>query len=118
MNSVWFSNGVRDSFGGLRTVFYCLFLLLPLYSVSEGPAKAQGQPHEAGMGAPPPPLLEAHARFTAFSSPERRLFGTLPVAGYLAAAKPFWNTVLPLLVTPEVGYKDLAMFQQWRLEGG
>ena len=118
MARFWFSNGVKDSFGSLRTVFYCLFLLLPFYSVSESPAKSPGQPHEAGMGAPPPPLLESHPRLTTFSSPERRLLGTLPVTGYLAAVKPFWNTVLPLFVTPEVRYKDLAMFQQWQLEGG
>ena len=118
MTKVWFSNGAGDPLRGLRTVFYCLFLLLPFYSASESPAKSPGQPHETGMGAPPPPLLEAHARFTSFGNPERRLLGTLPVTGYLAAARPFWNTVLPRFVTPQVSRDDLAMFQQWQLEGG
>ena len=113
------SLGAQGSSGSLRTFFCCLVLLLPFYGVPDKEVvTGNHEPHAAGMGAPPPPLLESYSRFTAFSNPERRPLGTLPVAAYLGAVKPFWNTVLPLLVTPEVRYKDLAMFQQWQLEGG
>ena len=113
------SLGVQGSSGSLRTFFCCLVLLLPFYGVPDKEvATGNHGPHAAGMGAPPPPLLESYSRFTAFSNPERRPLGTLPVAVYLGSVKPFRNVVLPPLVTPEVGYTTLAMFQQWQLEGG
>ncbi len=94
-------------------------MLLPFYSVSETDVRdsERGQPH-AGMDAPPPPLLESHARPAPFSSPERRPLGMLPVGSRLQSVTQLWHTTLLLIGVTEVRYTDLAMLQQWRLEGG
>ncbi len=114
--------GAKSFERSFRAFFYlCTFLLLSLYSVPEASLTAnetQGDSHAAGMDAPPPPLLESHARLASFSNPERRLFGTLPITGQSGAIRQTWHVTLPLFALQEVSRTDLAMFQQWQLEGG
>ena len=120
MRRLCFSIGAQDSSTSLRTFFCCLVLLLPFYGVPDrdvGTANHKDS-HADGMGAPPPPLLESYSRLTAFSNPERRLIGALPVKVYLGVVKRVWHVALPLLALKAVTYTDLALFQQWRLEGG
>ena len=116
------TTGAKSFVKGFRAFFYlCTFLLLPLYSVPEAdltPSETPKDSHAAGMDAPPPPLLESHARLASFNSPERRLFGTLPVSSQLETIKQTWHVILPFFVLQDVSRTDLAMFQQWRLEGG
>ena len=113
------SLGAQGSSGSLRTFFCCLVLLLPFYGVPDKEvATGNHGPHTAGMGAPPPPLLESYSRFTAFSNPERRFLGTLPIQVYSGISKQVWHATLLLLALNLAPPTDLAMFQQWQLEGG
>lgn len=122
MNGLRLEIGAKSFLRSFRTFFYlCTFLLLPLYSVPETGLATSETPkksHAAGMDAPPPPLLESHTRLASLSSPERRLFGALPLAQHLGVLKRTWPVSLPLLTSRVVNTNDLAMFQQWQLEGG
>ena len=121
MNGLRLTIGAKSFARGFRAFFYLFtFLLLPLYSIPETDFTTREIPdsHTAGMDAPPPPLLESHARLASFGNPERRLLGTLPATGQLEAVRQTWHVILPLFALQEVSRSDLSMFQQWQLEGG